>query len=93
MQATQATAERTPDLVNVRCTDWEGLRHADLDDVVRDATVGEIVDEARRTMGLPMDTSYQAVLDGRQLNHMETLEEAGIDSDVEMEIVPDVHAG
>jgi hypothetical protein len=89
----QATAERTPDLVNIRFSDWEGTRHAHLDDVMRNATVAEILDEARRVMELPIDTSYQAVLNGRQLNHMETLEEAGIDSDVDMEIVPEVHAG
>jgi hypothetical protein len=55
--------------------------------------VAELLDEARRVMDLPIDTSYQAVLEGRQLNRMDTLEEAGVDSDVEMEIVPEVHAG
>jgi hypothetical protein len=89
----QQTAERGMESVNVTFTDWEGVRHVHLDEVTRSATVAELLDEARRVMDLPIDTSYQAVLEGRQLNRMDTLEEAGVDSDVEMEIVPEVHAG
>jgi hypothetical protein len=86
-------AERGMEPINVTFTDWEGVRRVHLDEVTRNATVAELVDEARRVMELPIDTSYQAVLEGRQLNRMDTLEDAGVDSDVEMEIVPEVHAG
>jgi hypothetical protein len=89
----QQTMERGIESVNITFTDWEGVRQVHLDEVTRSATVAELLDEARRVMDLPIDTSYQAVLEGRQLNRMDTLEEAGVDSDVEMEIVPEVHAG
>jgi hypothetical protein len=89
----QATAETTPELVNLLFTDWDGSHHARLDDVPRNATVAEILDEARRAMDLPIDTSYQAILDGRQLSRMETLAEAGINADAELEIIPEVKAG
>jgi hypothetical protein len=87
------TAQATPELVNVTFTDWEGMRRVSLEDVARNATVAELLDEVRRAMDLPNDTSYQALLDGRELNQMETLEEAGIVSEAEMEIIPEVHAG
>jgi hypothetical protein len=89
----EQTAERENESVNVTFIDWEGVRQAHLEEVTRRATVAELLDEARRVMDLPIDTSYQAVLEGRQLNRMETLEEAGVHSDAEMEIVPEVHAG
>ena len=89
----EQTAERRNESVNVTFTDWERVRQVHLDEVTRSATVAELLDEARRVMDLPIDTSYQAVLEGRRLNRMETLEEAGVDSDVEMEIIPEVHAG
>ena len=86
-------AERIPDLVNLRFTSWEGNRTAMLDDVMRDATIGEVLDEARRAMELPIDSAYKALLDGRVLNHMDTLADVGIESDAELEIAPDVQAG
>lgn len=89
----EQAAERGMEPVNITFTDWEGVRHAHIDEVTRNATVAEVLDEARRVMDLPVDTSYQALLEGRQLNRMDTLEEAGVDADVEMEIVPEVHAG
>ena len=89
----QPGSEHGSEAVNITFTDWEGVRHVHLDEVTRGATVAELLDEARRVMDLPVDTPYQAVLDGRQLNRMDTLEEAGVDSDVEMEIIPEVHAG
>jgi hypothetical protein len=44
-------------------------------------------------MGLSVDTEYQAVRDGMKLNHMQTLEEAGIETDTDLEIHPEVSAG
>jgi len=88
-----ATAERIPEFVNVTVRDWEGTRRVDLEDVPRNATFAELVDEARRQMGLRVDTEYQAVREGMKLNHMQTLEEAGIDSDTDLEIHPEVSAG
>jgi len=89
----QEATVRGSESVHIILTDWEGIRQVHLDEVTRSATVAELLDEARRVMDLPIDTPYQAVLEGRQLNRMDTLEESGVDSDVEMEIVPEVHAG
>lgn len=88
---TSTTELSEPLTITVR--DWDHSRQALLSDVMRDATIAEVVDEARRAMDLPIDTSYQALLDGHELNHMETLTEAGIETDAELEIVPDVQAG
>ncbi len=88
-----AASEQSPELMTIRFTDWEHTRHANLAEVVPDATVAEVLDEARRVMDLPIDTSYQAVLHGRELNHMDTLRDAGIESGMEVEIIPEVHAG
>jgi hypothetical protein len=88
-----STTETAPEFLNVSFTDWERTRHVYLEDVTTTATVAELVEAAREAMDLPPDTAYQAVLDGRQLNHMDTIEEAGIAADTEMEIVPEVHAG
>lgn len=89
----EAIAESTSGLVNVSFTDWEGTRRAYLEGVPLNATVAEILDEAARTMDLAADTSYRALFDGRNLNRGETLDEIGITSDVEMEIIPEVSAG
>jgi hypothetical protein len=89
----QAVAEQIPDLVNLRFTSWDGNRGATLNDVMRDATIGEVLDEARRVMDLPIDSAYQALLDGRELNNMDTLADVGIESEAELEIAPDVQAG
>jgi hypothetical protein len=89
----QALAETTSQLVNLTVTDWEKTRRAHLEDVPRNATVAEILEEARRLMELSTDTSYQLVLGDRQLNQMESLLDAGVESGAEMEILPEVHAG
>jgi len=88
----QTAAEHT-EMLNIHFRDWQRTRSVDLEDVVRSATVAEIVEAAREALNLPLDTSYQAVLDGRALNSLETLKEAGIEMDAEMELIPEVHAG
>jgi hypothetical protein len=89
----QNVAVETPELINLSVRDWEGTRRAHLEDVPRNATAAEIVDEARRLMGLASDTSYHLVLGSRALNGMQTLEEAGVESEAELEILPRVQAG
>ncbi len=88
-----ATAEQVPQLVNVTIHDWERTRRVEMEGVPRNVTFAELVDEARRQMGLSIDTEYQAVRGGMKLNHMQTLEEAGIDGDTDLEIHPEVSAG
>jgi len=89
----QAVAIERPDLVTLTVTDWDRTRRAHLEDVPSSATVAEVLDEVRRVMELAPETSYQLVLDGRQLNQMEMLSEAGVGSGSVMEILPEVHAG
>lgn len=88
-----AAAEATPQFVNLVATDWEGSRRAHLDSVPRTATVGEIVTESVRALQLPFKDFYTAVFKGRELAHTDTLEEAGIESHDELELVPEVSAG
>lgn len=88
-----AAATSTPELVSIQVTDWAQRRRAHLEDVPRNATVREILTETQRLMDLSLESSYQLLCGDRALNQMETLAEAGIATDVEMEIVPDVEAG
>ncbi len=91
MEATPTEARE--DLVQVTFWDWQGAKKASLAEVPVDATVGEVLDEACRAMELPADSSYQAILESRQLNLMDTLREAGVCSNVDLEIIPEVYAG
>jgi hypothetical protein len=86
-------ASTTPETFDLKITNWENTRRAHLDAVPRDATVGEAVNEAVRAMQLPTRSFFQALVRGRQVNHGDTLEELGIDSDDEIQLVPDVSAG
>jgi phosphoribosylaminoimidazole-succinocarboxamide synthase len=79
--------------VNITARDWEGARKAHLDDVSSTTTVGEVVVESVRALQLPFQDFYAALYRGRELNHGDTLEEAGLDSDTEIELVPEVSAG
>jgi len=88
-----ANAEAIPGFVNVTVRDWEGRHQVALEDVPRNATFAELVQEARRQLGLRIDVEYQAVRDGMMLNHMQTLEDAGIENDADLEIHPQVSAG
>jgi hypothetical protein len=81
------------DLVDVRLADWEGSRQAVLEAVPRRSTVGQVVREAVRFLGLPLDRLHQAVLRGRELDPSSTLDEAGIESDDELSLVAEVSAG
>jgi hypothetical protein len=85
--------ETTTDLINIAFTDWERTRRAELEGVPRNSTIGEIASEAIRALGLPLRNFYQALFRGRQLNQAETLEELGIHTDDELELVPEVSAG
>jgi phosphoribosylaminoimidazole-succinocarboxamide synthase len=81
------------DFVNITARDWEGARKVHMDDVARSTTVGQVVGESVRALQLPFSDFYQAVFRGRELNHSDTLDEAGLDSDSEIELVPEVSAG
>ncbi len=81
------------DFVSITARDWEGARRVHMDDVARNSTVGQVVGESVRALQLPFSDFYQAVFRGRQLNHGDTIEEAGLDSDSEIELVPEVSAG
>ncbi len=87
------TTATTSDFVNITARDWEGTRKVHLDDVARDTTVGQVVGESVRALKLPFRDFYQAVFRGRELNHSDTIDEAGLDSDAEIELVPEVSAG
>ncbi len=81
------------DFVSITARDWEGARRVHLDDVARSTTVGQVVGESVRALKLPFNDFYQAVWRGRELNHSDTLDEAGLDSKSEIELVPEVSAG
>ncbi len=78
--------------MNLTARDWEGTRTVHLEDVSRSTTVGEIVGESVRALQLPFQEFYQALSRGRELNHSDTIEEAGLDCDSEIELVLEVSA-
>jgi phosphoribosylaminoimidazole-succinocarboxamide synthase len=90
---TTTAAETTGDFINITARDWEGARKVHLDDVSRETTVGQVVGESVRALKLPFRDFYQAVFRGRELNHSDTVREAGLDADSEIELVPEVSAG
>ena len=81
------------DFVSITARDWEGARRVHLDDVARTTTVGQVVGESVKALQLPFSEFYQAVWRGRELNHSDTIEEAGLDGASELELVPEVSAG
>ena len=81
------------ELVDLTATDWEGSHRAHLEAVPRETTVGQVVGEAVRAMQLPGRTFFQALSRGRELSHDETLDEAGIVTGDELELMPRVSAG
>ena len=81
------------DFMSITARDWEGARRVHLNDIARDTTVGQVVGESVRALQLPFRDFYQAVFRGRELNHSDTLGEAGLDSACEIELVPEVSAG
>ena len=90
---TQATTASPAGFLDLVMRDWEGNRQAVLENVPRDATVGEIVSESAKALELPFKNFFQAVVRGRELNHGDTLDEAGLRNADEIELVPEVSAG
>jgi len=82
-----------PDLMNLTFHDWEGARSAHLEAMPRSATVGQAVAEAVRALELPFSSFYKALHDGRELNHGDTLDEIGLETDDDLDLVPEVSAG
>jgi hypothetical protein len=79
--------------MSITVHDWENTRRAHLEDVPANASVAEILEEARRLMGLSADTPYKLLRGERQLNGMDSLADAGIEPADDLEILPEVHAG
>lgn len=79
--------------INLVAKDWEGARQAELQQVHSGTTVGEVVSESAKALNLPFQSFYTALFRGRELNHGDTLDEAGVDRDGEIELVPEVSAG
>jgi hypothetical protein len=87
------TVAATQELIDLTCTDWEHTRRAELNGIARDATIGEVASEAVQLMGLSLKGFYETVFKGKELNHSDTIEEAGVETNDELEIVPAVSAG
>ena len=82
-----------PELLDVTFVDWDGSRKAQLEKVPRTSTVGQMLNEAVSHLGLPLQHLYQATLRGKELDPGQTLDELGIEGDVEFDLVPVVSAG
>lgn len=91
METTQHSG--APGLLDVTLVDWDGSRKAQLEDVPRTSTVGQVVAEAVAHLGLPLQHLYQAVYQGRELDPGQTLDELGVETDVEFSLAPVVSAG
>ena len=74
-------------------SNWEGTQTAHLEDVPAGTTIGQVVVEAAHAMQMPFKSFYKALVRGRELNHDETLGDAGIEEDARIELVPEVSAG
>ena len=88
-----APMQSTLEFVDLRLSDWEGARTAHLDQVPRSSTIGQVVSEAVQQLGLPLGGFFRAVFRGKELDPSGTVDELGIDSDSEIELVPEVSAG
>jgi hypothetical protein len=78
--------------VTLEVGDWSRSQVAELPDVPRSMTVGELLDEVRDAMSLPHEP-YHLLLEGEKLNRTATLEETGLESGDELTIAPEVSAG
>jgi len=89
------TSVPTPsaNLRDVTFVDWDGSRKAQLERVPLTSTVGQLLNEAVGHLGLPLQHLYQASLRGREIDPGQTLDDLGIESDVEFDLVPIVSAG
>ena len=74
---------------------WEGLLSGSIlaGTPLLYATLGEVIDQAARIMELDDGSTYHAFIGERALNDGETLEEAGVVWDAEIEIAPEATAG
>jgi hypothetical protein len=88
-----SAAERNVEFLDLKAGDWEGNHEAVLERVPRSLTVGEVVSTSADALQLPFSDFFQAVLRGRELNHSDTLDEAGVLNDDKIELVPGVSAG
>ncbi|MEE9606196.1 MAG: hypothetical protein V3U03_00545 [Myxococcota bacterium] len=88
-----APMQSTVEFVDLRLSDWEGARTAHLDQVPRSSTIGQVVSEAVQQLGLPLGGLFKAVFRGVELDPAGTVDELGIASDSEIELVPEVSAG
>ena len=86
-------AEQSVEFLDLKAGDWEGNREALLEGVPCSSTIGEVVSTSAEALQLPFSNFFQAVLRGRELNHSDTLDEAGVENDDKIELVPGVSAG
>jgi hypothetical protein len=82
-----------PQLLDVTFVDWDGSRKVQLEKVSRTSTVGQVANEAVSHLGLPLQHLYQTMFRGQELDPGQTLDELGIETDVEFDLVPVVSAG
>jgi hypothetical protein len=86
-------AIQNAEFIDLIAGDWEGNQEAVLERVPRNLTIGEVVTTSADVLQLPFADFFQAVLRGRELNHGDTLDEAGVENDDKIELVPGVSAG
>jgi len=86
-------AIQNTEFIDLIAGDWEGNQEAVLERVPRSLTIGEVVSTSANALQLPFSDFFQAVLRGRELNHGDTLDEAGVENDDKIELVPGVSAG
>jgi hypothetical protein len=79
--------------LNLAVVDWSGSVRADLMEVPRDTTVGELLAEVKEALHLPPRTPYDLIHGGQKLARGLTLEEAGIEEGEEVTVAPEVSAG
>jgi hypothetical protein len=82
-----------PELLGVTFIDWDRSRKVQLEKVPRSSTVGQVASEAVSHLGLPLQHLYQTMFRGKELDPGQTLDELGIETDVEFDLVPIVSAG
>jgi hypothetical protein len=58
-----------------------------------DVSVSEAIEEAKHELDLPPSATFQALCGERQLSDLETLQDAGLDADAEVDLMPQVIAG
>lgn len=87
---TATTGHTKMTVINFR--DWGANRTASLE-VPRDASVAEVVEEARVELELPADVGYHALHRDRQLDGLSTLQDSGVETNDDIDLVANVRAG